>query len=73
MRLFGRHVNYYKNVFYIFVSPCIRMSKKSINFDNKNISKSNFYKNKELFKIDDIDVNKILVPKKRTISHKKVD
>ena len=30
----------------------------------KDINKSNFYKNKKLFKIDDIDVNKILVSKK---------
>ena len=40
------------------------MSGKNINFDNKKINKSNFYKNKRLFKIDDIDVNKILVSKK---------
>ena len=39
------------------------MSKKSINFDDKKINKSNFYKNKKLFKIDDIEVNKILVSK----------
>ena len=37
------------------------MSKKSINFSNKKINKSNFYKNKRLFKIDDTDVDKILV------------
>ena len=41
------------------------MSKNSINFDNKNIKKSDFYnKNKKIFNIDDIDVNKILVSKK---------
>ena len=35
---------------------------KNINFDNKNIKKSDFYKkNKKIFNIDDIDVNKILV------------
>ena len=34
------------------------MSGKSINFDNKKIKKSNFYRNEKLFKIDDIDVNK---------------
>ena len=37
------------------------MNGKNINFDNKNIKKSNFYnKNKKIFNIDDIDVNKIL-------------
>ena len=41
------------------------MNGKSINFDNKNIKKSDFYnKNKKIFNIDDIDVNKILVSKK---------
>ena len=35
-------------------------------FDNKKIKKSDFYnnKNKKIFNIDDIDVNKILVSKK---------
>ena len=40
------------------------MNGKNINFDNKNIKKSNFYnKNKKIFNIDNIDVNKILVSK----------
>ena len=33
------------------------MSGKSINFEDKKINKSNFYKNKKIFKIDDIDIN----------------
>ena len=40
------------------------MSGKNINFDNKKIKKTEFYKNKKIFNIDDIDVNKILVSKK---------
>ena len=41
------------------------MNGKNINVDNKNIKKSDFYnKNKKIFNIDDIDVNKILVSKK---------
>ena len=40
------------------------MSVKNINFENKKIKKSDFYKNKKITKIDDIDVNKILVSKK---------
>ena len=32
------------------------MSGKSINFDNKNIKNSDFYKNKKLLKIEDIDM-----------------
>ena len=41
------------------------MNGNSINFDNKNIEKSDFYnKNKKIFNVDDIDINKILVSKK---------
>ena len=40
------------------------MIKKSIDFNDKKINKSNFYKSKKLFKIDDINVNKILVSEK---------
>ena len=41
------------------------MNGQSINFDNKNIKKSDFYnKNKQIFHKDDIHVNKILVSKK---------
>ena len=50
--------------FYFFSSQSIRMSGKSINFDDKNILKNDFYNNKKIFNIDDIDVNKILVSKK---------
>ena len=40
------------------------MSTSSINFNNKNIKKVNLYnKNKKIFSIDDIDVNKMLVSK----------
>ena len=37
---------------------------KNIIFDDKKISKKNFYKNKNLFNIYDIDVDKILLSKK---------
>ena len=40
------------------------MNGKSINLDNKNIKKSDFYNKNKIFYIDDIDVNKILVSKK---------
>ena len=39
------------------------MSGRRINFDDKKISKSTFYKNKKLFNIHDLDANKILVSK----------
>ena len=42
------------------------MSGKSINFDNKKINKSNFYKNKKLFNLNDIDANEILVSEKES-------
>ena len=41
-----------------------RMSGKSINFEDKRINESNFYKNKKLFNIHDLDVNEILISKK---------
>ena len=38
------------------------MNGKNINFNNKKIKKSDFYnKNRKIFNIDYIDVNKILV------------
>ena len=41
------------------------MNENSINFNDKNIKKSDFYnRNKNIFNIDDIDINKILVSKK---------
>ena len=42
------------------------MSRSSINFNNEKIKKSDFYKNKKIFNIDNIDVNEILVSKKET-------
>ena len=46
------------------------MSGRIINFDDKKISKSNFYKNKKIFNIYDLDVNKILVSKKESYGTK---
>ena len=40
------------------------MSGKNVNFDDKKIKKCDFYKNKKVTKINDINVNKILVSKK---------
>ena len=39
------------------------MSEKNVNFGDKKMKTSDFYKNKKVPKIDDIDVNKILVSK----------
>ena len=40
------------------------MSGNKINFDDKKNLKSDFYNNKKIFNIDDIDVKKILVSTK---------
>ena len=57
--------NYYKKKFYFFSLLYIRTNGKSINFNDKKTQKSDFYnKNKKIFNMDDIDVNKILVSKK---------
>ena len=42
------------------------MRVKSINFDDKKINKSNFYKNKKLFNTHGLDVNKLLVSKRES-------
>ena len=42
------------------------MSGKNINFDDKKIKRSIFYKNKKIYSTDDIDVNNILVFKKES-------
>ena len=46
------------------------MSGKNINFDDKKIKRNEFYKNKKVTWIDDIDVNKILVSKKENMVRK---
>ena len=46
------------------------MSGKNINFEDKKIKKSDFYKNKKVTTIDDIDVNKILVSKEELYEKK---
>ena len=46
------------------------MSRKNINFNNEKIRKSTFYKNKKINKIEDIDVNNMLVSKKESYSNK---
>ena len=40
------------------------MSGKNINFDDKNIKKSDLYKNKKAFQIDEVDISKIQFSKK---------
>ena len=46
------------------------MSWKNTNFDEKTIKTSEFYRNKKITSIDDIDVNKILVSKKNHVAQR---
>ena len=46
------------------------MSGKNIIFDDRKINRSNFYQNKTLFNVEDIDVNKILISKKEPYGKK---
>ena len=48
----------------LFFYIIYKMSGKNINFDDKKIKRSSFYKNKKINNIEDIDVNNILVSKK---------
>ena len=54
--------NCYKNNLFL---PNIRISGKNVSFEDKKNLKSDFYKNKKVTNIDDIDVNKILVSKEK--------
>ena len=57
---------------YFFSLQYIRMSGKNINFDDKKIKKSDFYKNKKINSIENINVNKILVSKKEPYGTKNI-
>ena len=46
------------------------MTNKTINIEDKKIKRSNFYKNKNLFNVHDLDVNKILGSKKESYGTK---
>ena len=46
------------------------MSEKNINFNDKKIRKSTFYKNKTINNIEEIDINNILVSKKEAYGNK---
>ena len=59
-----------KTKFAFFFSPSIRISGKNIIFNDKKISKSDFYKNKKLSRMENIDVNKILISKKESFGKK---
>ena len=57
-------------IFYFFSLQYTRMSGKNINFNDRKIKKSDFYKNKKINNIEDIDANKILVSKKESYATK---
>ena len=48
------------------------MSRKNIIFNDEKINKSNFYRNKKPFILDDIDVNKLLISKRKLYRKKKL-
>ena len=48
------------------------MSGKNITFNDKKINKSNFYRYEKLFKIDDMESDKILVSKRESYGRKKL-
>ena len=58
------------NKFLNFFLTQYKNKSKNIKFDEKKIKKSDFYKYKELFKIDELDFNKILVSKKSHMTQK---
>ena len=60
MRSVLRNLNYYKN-FLLYLFTQYENEWKECEFWRQKNQKRSFYKNKKIFKIDDIYVNKILV------------
>ena len=56
--------------FYVFSLLYIKISGKKINFDKEKIRKIDFYRNKRINNIEDIDVNNILFSKKEPYGNK---
>ena len=46
------------------------MSRKNVTFSDKKINRSNLYRNKNLFNIDDTDINKLLASKRESHGRK---
>ena len=46
------------------------MRENNVTFNDEKINKSNFYRTKRLFKIDDIDIDKTLVSKEKLYGKK---
>ena len=57
----------------MFFSPSIRISEKSIKFGDEKINKRSFYKTKKPFKVEDTDINKILVSNKESFEKKNLN
>ena len=69
MWLFLRHLNYYETNL-LFFSPSIKMSGRGGEIWRQKSQKSDFYRNKKVINIDDIDINKILVYKEESYDSK---
>ena len=64
----GNYTGCCKKLLFFFTQ--YKMGGKEINFEDKKINKKEFYRNKKLFKIEDIHINKILVSKKESYGTK---
>ena len=65
----SEHPDYYKKK--IFFHPMQEWVKNIVNFGEQKMLKGNFWKSKNVIKIDDIDVNKVLVSKEEPYGSKK--
>ena len=45
---------------------------KAINFNDRKVRKSNFYKNKKIYRIEGIDINNVLVSRKKNNTKQKI-
>ena len=65
-----RYLSYHEKFLHFPFSPYTKMSGKHIIFHDNKINKSNFYKNKKLFDVYEMEVDKILISKKQSYGKK---
>ena len=70
--LFKRHLNCCKTNFTFFLFTLYKSEWKEHSFNEEKLNKSNFYRIRKPFIMDDIDINKILISKKEPYGKEKL-
>ena len=69
--LFTRHLSCYKTNFTFFLFTLYKNEWKEHSYNEEKHNKSNFYRIRKAFIMDDIDINKILISKKEPYGKEK--